>query len=174
MTQIAGVLVGKLDGVSYKPVKGGKTVAACFQTLFWVSAHHGGLCVSSDVVMIFFVPEDIASTREGHTLTRIERKYSMAKATCTIQPVHALGQFSSRNHHDLPQHLRVYPTREPFMSWFPWITNLLVQSLTSLCTALAPNLSNILGFQHPDISTVQCPPGSKELHSIPFVSRVVF
>ena len=51
----------------------------------------------------------------------------MAKATCTIQPVHALGQFSSRNHHDLPQHLRVYPTREPFMSWFPWITNLLVQ-----------------------------------------------
>ena len=60
MTQIAGVLVGKLDGVSYNPVKGGKTVAACFQTLFWVSAHHGGLCVSSDVVMIFFVPEDIA------------------------------------------------------------------------------------------------------------------
>lgn len=53
----------------------------------------------------------------------------MAKATCTIQPVHALGQFSSRNHHDLPQHLRVYPTREPFMSWFPWITNLLVLSV---------------------------------------------
>lgn len=33
--------------------------------------HHGGLCVSSDVVMIFFVPEDIASGHLHSTVSTV-------------------------------------------------------------------------------------------------------